>query len=210
MIVIALVLAFVMLGSHWLRNHVLAFAAESWVIAGLSALVGYYGHFYELFLIAGLTALFRGSLLPYLLMRLVNRLDMHREFTPILNPSTTLVLGAALMVFAYLVADRIGQSLGLESKIAVLALMALLGLKLIGFLMLVLRREALSHVLGLLVIENGIFLGSQILVPGMPMLLELVILFDLLIIVLTFGLLMRYLKEHAGTTSSADLRRLTG
>jgi len=60
------------------------------------------------------------------------------------------------------------------------------------------------------VLENGIFLGTQILVPGMPMLLELVILFDLLIVVVCFGVLVRYLMGQVGSTSSTQLRRLVG
>ena len=59
-------------------------------------------------------------------------------------------------------------------------------------------------------LENGIFLGSQILVPGMPLLIEMVILFDLLIIVACFGVLVGYLMTHAGTTSSLELKRLVG
>ncbi|EQD34048.1 HyfE, Hydrogenase 4 membrane component (E), partial [mine drainage metagenome] len=86
----------------------------------------------------------------------------------------------------------------------------MLAITLIGFLMLVLRTEALSHLLALLVIENGIFLGSQILMPGMPVLLELVILFDLIIIVVTFGILVRFLKTEIGSTDSRALRRLVG
>ena len=86
----------------------------------------------------------------------------------------------------------------------------MLSMKLIGFLMLAVRHEAISQILGLLVLENGIFLGSQILVPGMPLLFELVILFDLLVIVACFGVLVGYLVTHVGTTSSLDLRRLVG
>ena len=86
----------------------------------------------------------------------------------------------------------------------------MLSMKLIGFLILALRHEAVSQILGLLVLENGIFLGSQILVPGMPLLIEMVILFDLLIIVACFGVLVGYLMTHAGTTSSLELKRLVG
>ena len=71
----------------------------------------------------------------------------------------------------------------------------MLSMKLIGFLMLAVRHEALSQILGLLVLENGIFLGAQILVPGMPLLIEIVILFDLLIVVACFGVLVRYLVD---------------
>jgi hydrogenase-4 component E len=101
------------------------------------------------------------------------------------------------------------QSL-LSSRVVVMALTIMLSMKFLGFLMLTVRDEAVSQILGLLVLENGIFLGSQILVPGMPLLIEIVILFDLLIVVACFGMLVRFLVVHAGTTSSRQLNRLVG
>ena len=80
-------------------------------------------------------------------------------------------------------------------------------MKLIGFLLLAVRHEAISQILGLLVLENGIFLGSQILVPGMPLLIELVSLFDLLIVVACFGVLVRYLLTDVGTDQQPGLSR---
>jgi hydrogenase-4 component E len=210
MAILSLMLAFVMLGSRWLNNYLYAFAAESWVIAALSATVGYYGHYPELYLIALLTALFRGLLLPYLVWRIIGRLHVTREIHEILQPSSALVAGALAVVFALAVAYRIGQSLNLAGTVAVLALTIMLSMKLIGFLMLTVRHEALSQILGLLVLENGIFLGAQILVPGMPLLIEIVILFDLLVAVACFGVLVRYLVAHVGSTSSLDLKRLVG
>jgi hydrogenase-4 component E len=206
----SLLLAFVMLGSRWLNDYLIAFAAESWLIAILSAAVGYYGHYPELYLIALLTALFRGLLLPYLMLRIVRRLHVDRELHERLSPSASLVVGALLVLFAFVVSSHLGDSLGLAGTVAVLALTVMLSMKLIGFLMLVVRGEALSQILGLLVLENGIFLGSQILVPGMPLLIELVILFDLLVVVACFGVLVRYLVTHTGTSSTHDLRRLVG
>jgi len=210
MAIACLVLAFVMLGSRWLNNYLYAFAAESWIIAALSASVAYYGGYPELYLIALLTALFRGLFLPFLIWRIMRRLDVSRELHEILQPSSALVVGALGVVFALLVAYRIGDSIGLASRVAVLALTVMLSMKLIGFLMLAVRREALSQILGLLVLENGIFLGAQILIPGMPLLIEIVILFDLLIIVACFGVLVQYLVANVGSTSSRDLKRLVG
>jgi hydrogenase-4 component E len=210
MAIASLVLAFVMLGSRWLNNYLYAFAAESWIIAALSASVAYYGGYPELYLIALLTALFRGLVLPFLIWRIMRRLDVSRELHEILQPSSALVVGALGVVFALIVAYRIGDSIGLASRVAVLALTVMLSMKLIGFLMLAVRREALSQILGLLVLENGIFLGAQILIPGMPLLIEIVILFDLLIIVACFGVLIQYLVANVGSTSSRDLKRLVG
>ncbi len=206
----SLLLAFVMLGSRWLKNYLYAFAAESWIIAALSAAVGFYGNYPELYLIALLTLLFRGLLLPYLVWRIIRRLEVAREVRVILQPSSSLVIGAFFVMFALSVSYRVAAGFHLELTIAVLALTVMLSIKLIGFLMLAVRHEAISQVLGLLVLENGIFLGTQILVPGMPLLIEMVVLFDLLIVVACFGVLVRYLHTHVGTTSSLDLKRLTG
>jgi hydrogenase-4 component E len=206
----SLLLAFVMLGSRWLRDYMYAFGVQSWLIALLSATVGYYGHFPELYLVALLTALFRGLLLPYLILRILQRLQADRELHVILQPSTALVVGAAAVVLALAVAYRLAAALGTSNAVIILALTVMFSMKLIGFLMLSVRHEAISHILGLMILENGIFLGSQVLIPGMPLLIELVILFDLLVAVACFGVLARYLMERAGTTSSLKLRRLVG
>ena len=203
--IVSLLLAFVMLGSRWLSNYLYAFAAQSWLIAMLSAAVGFYGGYPELYLIAILTALFRGLLLPYLILRIIRRLDVAREMHVILQASSSLVIGAFAVVFALAVSYHIGSRLGFAGTVVVLALTVMLSMKLIGFLMLAVRHEAISQILGLLVLENGIFLGAQILVPGMPLLIEIVILFDLLIVVACFGVLVQYLVAHVGTTSSLDL-----
>ena len=206
----SLLLSFVMLGSRWLRHYLFAFAAQSWLIAILSAAIGYYGGYPELYIVALLTAAFRGLLLPYLILRIIRRMVVHREVLVILQVSSTLVIGAFAVIFALAVAYRIGAALNLGGTIAVLALTVMLSMKLIGFLMLSVRHEALSQILGLLVLENGVFLGAQILVPGMPLLIEIVILFDLLIVVACFGVLVRYLLARVGTTSSLELKRLVG
>jgi hydrogenase-4 component E len=206
----SLLLAFVMLGSRWLRDYMYAFGLQSWLIALLSATMGYHVHNPELYLIALFTALFRGLLLPYLILRILRRLGADRELDLIVQPATALVVGAAAVVLALVVAYRIAAALGSDSSVMILALTVMLSMKLIGFLMLSVRHEAISHILGLLILENGIFLGSQVLIPGMPLLIELVILFDLLVAVACFGVLARYLVKRTGTTSSLKLRRLVG
>jgi hydrogenase-4 component E len=206
----SLLLAFVMLGSRWLKDYMYAFAAQSWLIGILSAAVGYYGGYTELYFVGALTMLFRGVVLPWLVLRILRRMQTARELHVILSPSSSLVLGAAAVIFALVVAMHLTAALGIASNVVVLALTVMFSMKLIGFLMLALRHEAISHILGILVLENGIFLGTQILVPGMPLMIELVLLFDLLVAVACFGVLVRYLLTHIGSTSSHELRRLTG
>jgi hydrogenase-4 component E len=205
----SLLLAFVVLGSRWLKMHLYAFAAESWVIAALSALAGFLGDYPELYYIAALTLVFRGIILPYLLMRMI-RGELGREVRVFFQPSSSLVIGALFVMFALAVSYRVATVFHLETSVALLALTVTLSMMLIGFLILSIRNEAVSQVIGLLVLENGIFLGSQILVPGMPLFIEIVTLFDLLIVVACFGILVNYLRMHVATTSTLALKRLTG
>ncbi len=206
----ALLLSFVMLGSRWLKDYMLAFAVQSWLIAILSALMGWAGGYTELYFVAVLTALFRGLVLPMMLLWVLKRLHVNRELHEIVQPSTALVIGAVLVIFGVVVAYRIGHALDIETRVVLLALTVMLSIKLIGFLMLAIRREAVSSILGILMLENGIFLGSQILVPGMPLMIELVLLFDLLVAVTCFAVLVRYLMASVGATGSQALQKLVG
>ena len=119
-----------------------------------------------------------------------------------LQPSSSLVIGALVrhVCVRRIVADR--PACSVSAHVAVLALTVMLSMKLIGFLMLAIRDEAISQILGLLGARKRHLSRSQILVPGMPLLIEMVILFDLLIVVACFGVLVRYLVSHVGNTSS--------
>ncbi|HVC17156.1 MAG TPA: hypothetical protein VNE18_07625, partial [Rhodanobacter sp.] len=149
----SLLLAFVMLGSRWLKDYMLAFAAQSWLIGMLSALVGYYGGYRELYWVALLTVLFRGIVLPWLILRILRRLNTARELHEILSTSTSLVIGAAAVIFALVVAMRLTADLHIVSNVVVLALTVMFSMLLMGFLMLALRDEGISQILGILVLE---------------------------------------------------------
>jgi hydrogenase-4 component E len=205
-----LLLAFVMLGSRWLENYLYAFAAQSWAIAALSAVAAHFGNYPELYATAALTALFRGLAFPYLIRRMIRRLGVARELHEILRPASALVIGALGVVFAFAAAHRIGGRSGVGGDVVILALTTMLAIELIGFLILAVRREAISQIIGLLVLENGIQVGALMLIPGMPLLIELLILFDVLVLVACFGVLLRYLITRAAGTSTLELKRLVG
>jgi hydrogenase-4 component E len=209
-IIISLLLNFVILGSHWLKNYILAFTAESWVIAGLSIGVGYYTGIKDLYFVGALTLLFRGIVLPWLITRMISKLEIKRELHSIIPPSSSLIIGLILVVFAFIVSTQLAKQMHLTNNIVILALVTMLSIKLTGFFLLAIRDQAISKILALLVLENGIFLGSLFLVPGIPIFIELVILFDLLIVVASFGVLIDYLHVHVGSTSTKELKRLVG
>jgi len=207
---VVLILSFVILGSHWVRNHVYAFTLQSWVIAAISIIVAAWGHYPLLYGIAALTIVIRGLLIPFLVTRLLNRTGVGREQIPIVRSSSTLVIGGILVILAFVIAEEVHHQLPRLSPVGILAFTVLLGVEFIAFLMLALRTEALSSLLGLLMIENGVLAGSLILVPGLPFFLEIVFLFDLLVIVATYAVLARSLRSRLGATDVRIMRELTG
>lgn len=209
-IIFSLLLNFVMIGSRWIKNYIFAFALEAWIIGIIAAGIGYFSDLSDLYIVSAVTVLFRGIFFPYFLLRMVKKLNIKRELHSIIPTSSNLVLCILLVVFAFVISTRLAHQLGITDHLLVLALMTMLSIKLIGFLLLSVRDEAISKILALLVLENGVFLGSLFLVPGIPLLIELVILFDLLVAVTCFGVLVNHLKVHVGSTSAEALNKLVG
>ena len=85
-----------------------------------------------------------------------------------------------------------------------------ISLFLIGFFTMINRRKALLQVLALLSIENGLFLAAISLTYGMPLLVELGVLFDVLVAVLVLGILVYRIRENIESMDVSRLRRLRG
>jgi hydrogenase-4 component E len=81
---------------------------------------------------------------------------------------------------------------------------------LVAFVLMIVRRDVISQAIGLLSLENGVSLTALVVAAGLPLILELAFLFDLLVAVVVFGLLIRVHHGRADSMSTADLTRLRG
>lgn len=209
-IVMSLLLNFVMVGSRWIKNYVIAFTAECWIIGFLSFGIAFFSHITDLYIVGIFTIAFRGVIFPIMLMRMVRKLNIQRELHMIVPTSTGILISILLVIFSYLIGTHLMTLLHVDNTLLTLALISMFSIKLLGFLLLSIRDQAISKILALLVLENGIFLGSLFLVPDMPIFIELVILFDLLIVIASFSVLVNYINTHIGSTSTKQLTQLVG
>jgi hydrogenase-4 component E len=81
---------------------------------------------------------------------------------------------------------------------------------LIGFFMMINRRKALTQVLALLTLENGVFLAAICLTYGMPLIVELGVFFDVLVAVMVLGILVYRIRESFESMDVSKMRRLRG
>ena len=159
-------------------------------------------------LIGGILAIgVKGFVVPLVLGSILRRSALRRERHPLLGPRASLVAAVAIVFVASAAAN--GAVLG-ASVAASRALPAAIAQVLTGLLIVMTRRKALSLVVGLLVFENGIALTAFSLTYGMPLVVELGVLFDVLIAVVVAWIYARRMLDVLGTTSTDRLRSLRG
>ncbi len=205
--VLLLLTAFATIASRHLVEYIRAFAAQSLVLAGVAATVGYFAHSIDLFAVAILTVLVKTGLITYILSNVSSRLHVQKEVGYYLNVPASLLAGVLLTLLAFFTSPAVvapGTFLN-EPPLAVSVALVLIGLFIMST-----RRHAIAQVLGLLTIENGLFSGAIAIAYGMPLIVELGILFDIFVAVLVMGLLVMLIQREVVSADTAELRRLRG
>jgi hydrogenase-4 component E len=146
-------------------------------------------------------------LMPWLLRRTVREeIYTRRELSPAVNVPSSLLIALALAVAAYfIVGPLLGDGPGTFTRVNLP--IGLAGLLVGGYTLLV-RREAIPQVVGILSMENGAFFAGVSIAPDLPMIAELAAAFDVLVIALVMGILTRAIHEHVGATDVAALTAL--
>jgi hydrogenase-4 component E len=205
-----LVLQIALVGQRSLVMNIRLFGAQSFLLGSIAGAVAWYNHAPHIYVAAGLTVLVKAILVPILLERLVDRIEIQHEIAPIINMPLSIVISGGLTLVAYTVAESFyhqeagGTSLGHNTLAVAISLF------LIGFFMMINRRKALSQVLALLTLENGVFLAAICLTYGMPLIVELGVFFDVLVAVMVLGILVFRIRESFESMDVSKLRRLRG
>jgi hydrogenase-4 component E len=203
-----LVLQIAMVGQRSLIMNIRLFGAQSFLLAAIAAAIAWYNGAPHIYIVAAMTVLVKATLVPILLERLVDRVDIRHEIEPIINIPLSIVISGGLTLVAYMVGESFyhpeAGSLGHNTLAVAISVF------LIGFFMMLNRRKALTQVLALLSLENGVFLAAICLTYGMPLIVELGVFFDVLVAVLVLGILVYRIRETFDSMDVSKLRRLRG
>lgn len=210
-----LLLEFGMFRQALLRDQVRLYAAQSALISVLAVVVAAVRHLPELYVLAGLSFALKVVLVPLVLRRLLRGLDARGEgpgWTDIagsgsLSLANTVLLAIAVAAFGVFSI----AALGIRSPVLPgTALSISVAVVLVAFVLMITRRDVASQAIGLFSLENGVSLTSLVVAAGMPLILEVAFLFDLLVAVVVFGLLIRVHHGRADSLSTAELTSLRG
>ena len=197
-----LVLQLLLAVQPMLITNIRIFALQSLLLAAIAGVVGYTYHAWHVYVIAILTIIGKVLFLPWRLERLVRQIKIEQEIHPFVNMPASMLICGALTVLAYVVARPITSLERLGNNTLAIAIALLLT----GFFLMINRRKAITQVLALLTMENGVMLAAIALTTyGMPLVVEIGIFFDVVIAVMVLGILVFRIRE---TFASMDVSKL--
>ena len=186
------------------KGTVLVLALQGACLALLALTVAAREADVELFAIAVLTLVVKVAVIPTLLSRVATTGEAD-ETTPVINPTTGMLLAAALTTLAYLVTRSLSLPAGAATANAVPVGISVV---LIGFLVLITRRQTLTQAVGFVMIDNGIAATALLAAGGLPVVVELGVLIDAVLIVFILIVLSGRIRTQLGSTDLSALREL--
>lgn len=205
-IALILVSTFMILGSTRLYSCVRAFGIQSFLLACVASVVGISTGKFDLYIVALLTLIIKAAVIPYIFIYMIREIKVKREIDLYVGISPSLIIGGILVVISYYLI----RSIDVITELSSFALSASMSLVSIGLFVMISRKKAIMQMLGILIMENGLFLGAISLTSGMPLLVELGIFFDVLIGVLIMGILIFRINKTFETIDTDMLKTLIG
>jgi len=199
---VLLLISFAMLSQRRIVGLVTLFAWQGATLAASTALVGWATGQHHLYTSAVLTLALKVIAMPWFFYRLVRRLDVNRDVETVINIPTTILIGIALVIFAFNLALPISQMAGTVTRSTLGIAMACV---LLAFLMMITRRKAMTQVIGFLAMENALFFAATSATYGMPLVVELGVALDVLVGVFVLGIFFFHIRE---TFDSLDLKHM--
>ena len=199
---VLLLTSFAMLSQRRIVSLVNLFAIQGAALSASTAIVAYTSGQHHLYYSAALSVALKMLLLPWILHRLIRRLNVRWDTEPLINIPTTMLCGIVLVVFAFGLAQPISQ---MSTTIARSTLGIALAVVMLSFLMMITRRKAISQIVGFLAMENGLFFAATSATYGMPMVVELGVALDVLFGMVILGVFFFQIREQF---DSLDLQHL--
>ena len=160
----------------------------------------------HLLVTAAVALVVEGIVIPTALHRIVRRLGIHREIEEVLGAGPAILIGLGLVALSFLLVLPVGE------KVSILAredLAFALAVILLGLLMMITRRNAVTQIVGFMSLENGLILAASG-AKGMPLVVELTVAMSILIAFIVFGVFVFRIRERFDTIDVRALDQFRG
>ena len=203
---VMLVTSFALLYQQRIAAVLNAFAAQSIVLALAVAWAAWSSNRPDLFITALIAFTLKGIVIPLALRRTVERLGIHREVEKVVGVGVALLVGLALTGLAQALVVKVASGTASHAREELALALAIV---LLGFLMMIVRRNAVSQIVGFMSMENGLILAATG-ARGMPLVVEISVAFSVLIALFVFAVFVFRIRERFDTVDIEALDRMRG
>lgn len=182
------------------RNYASIIAFQGWILLGIALLRLHSLDWVELSFIVTETLIFKALIVPAILTRVINKTRINRIRTSGTSQFNSLMLSIVALIISAIMTYYIA-----DSSINMIFFGVAIYAMLTGLILIVLRSRIFTHMVGFLIIENGVFLFSMAIGVEMPILINAAIMLDILMSVLMLGMFMTKVDDKIHTDDSDSL-----
>lgn len=203
-----LVTAFLIVSSRSLMFYVRLYAIQSFLLGSVALLVAVGFGETHILIAAILTIVVKAIVIPIALTKVIDKIKVRKEIDFTINITTSLLLCALLVILADSVAKPILEAQRMSDLAVFKVLPISIAVMMIGLFIMIARKQAVSQIVGLLTMENGVFLSGLSITYGMPLIVEVGIFFDIFVAVLILGVFVFRINQTFDSINVDALRRL--
>ncbi len=200
-----LLLSFAMISQRRIMTLINLFMIQGAALVAASFLLAYATHQPDLYVSGVLTLVLKVIFIPWMLHRVIRKLNVRWDVETLFNVPTTMLFGIGLVIFSFSLALPISR---LSDSIAGGSLGIALACVFLSFMMMITRSKAVPQVIGFLSMENGLIFAATTVTNGMPMIVEFGIALDVLVGVLILGVFMFQIREKFDNLDIHNLEAL--
>jgi hydrogenase-4 component E len=186
-----------------------AYRYQAVVLAAATAVIAYYTGIWEIYVAAALTLAIKAIIIPKVLLRVTRKIkdEFKIETNPYVSLRLSVLISALLVALSYALTQQMLSTSNLD-RVTMTYLPVSVSLFFIGLFVMVSRRMALNQVVGLLIIENGLFLFTTALTHGVSLIIEIGIFADILVGVMISAILLFRISQTFDTLDIGSLEKL--
>lgn len=204
---LVLLTEFAMLRAPLLRSQVRLYAFQSLVVTGLALYVAASKHIDELYVLAAVSLILKVVIVPALILRLLRDADTDLAGSSKLGVASAILIALVVAAFGFFAVGSLHVS---SSSLPTSSLAIACAIVLVAFVLIIVRADVVSQAIGFFSLENGVSVASLVVASGLPVIVDIAFLFDLLVAVVVFGVIMRVHHARNDTLSTSDFDRLRG
>jgi hydrogenase-4 component E len=205
--VLVLLTEFAMLRAPLLRSQVRLYSFQSLLVTVLAVVIAADRGITDLYALALLSFVLKVVLVPGLVLRLLRDAEVDLAGSSVLSVPSMILIAIIVSAFGFYAVGSLQVS---SVSLPTTALAIAAAVVLVAFVLIILRSDVVSQAMGFFSLENGVSVASLVVAAGLPLVVEVAFLFDLLVAVVVFGVIMRVHHTRSKTLSTDVLDRLKG